>query len=163
MTKANRLAWEVAFIDGILVLLIAVLVGRVESRDPATTSSFDHALPYAVAALAPLAFWLGRCHFLGLQTKGAFMLVRVLVSGALASMGVLLCLALGPLLTPSGWSQLTGSLNAPHGVGNTIGAFIILALTVPAYAAVGAVVATWVAGINWIVYYFTTGGAARSA
>jgi len=63
---------------------------------------------------------------------------------------------LGPLLTQTGWAQLVAALKETHGVGNTIGMFLILLLTVPVYAVLGAAIASGIGGLNWTIVHWCT-------
>ena len=62
----------------------------------------------------------------------------------------------GPLLTQTGWAQLVAALKETHGVGNTIGMFLILLLTVPVYAVLGAAIASGIGGLNWTIVHWCT-------
>jgi hypothetical protein len=151
MNREERVAWAVALADGLLMAGLAVVVGRLESGDSATTPSFNRALPYAVAALVPLVSWVGRCHALALQQKRTFMVRRVLAVGAASGTAILLTLAFGPLLTAEGRDQLSRSLGAPFGFINTVGAFLIVCESAVVFAVIGMIAALWVAGVNWLI------------
>jgi hypothetical protein len=151
MKREELLAWGVALADGLLIVGLAVAVGRFENGDPATTPSFNRALPYAVAALTPLAIWVGRCHALALHRDSNFLLFRVLAVGAASGAGILLILALGPLLTPDGWSQFSRAISAPRGVLNTLGEFLVLIVGMVFYAGIGMAAAFGVGAINRLI------------
>jgi hypothetical protein len=163
MTSDERIAWGAAVGDGVVVLLTAVAVARLESGDPTTTPWFNRVLPYSVAALTPLVVWLGRCHALTLQRRGTFMLLRVVVAGAASGAAVLLVPIIASLLTERGWSELGASVNAPHGVVNTLGAFVILVVAAVFYAGIGAVAALVVGWLNRLFVSFSKDDDARTA
>jgi hypothetical protein len=157
MRTVEWLGWRIGATDGVAVLLVAATVGRyVLAGSPATTSEFDRSLPTAIVLLAPLAVWLGRCHSSVLRANGRFILLPVLVTGAACGVATLLALALGPLLTPSGWAQFMADLTSSHGVDNTIGASLILVFTVPIYAAFGVTVAAMIGLVNWAIVSWCT-------
>ena len=158
MRTSDRLAWRVGATDAVAVLLVAAAVGRFVVGNPATTPEFDRALPSAILLLAPVAVWLGRCHSDAMQGSGRFMPFHVIGAGAICAVAILLALALGPLLTQAGWAQLAAGLQDSHGVGNTIGAFLILLLTVPVYAAIGQAIALGIGGLNWTIVRWCTRG-----
>jgi hypothetical protein len=155
----------VGAIDGIAVLLIAAALQRaLGAQNAATTAAFDRALPYGTALLAPVAVWLGRCHAIDLRTARRFTLAHVIAVGAICGAVLLLALAVGPLVTPAGFAQLVADVKASHGVVNTTGAFLMLVLTVPVYAVVGATVGLVIGLLNErIVSWCTREGVTPSA
>jgi hypothetical protein len=160
MRAVDWLGWRIGATDAVAVLLVAAAVGHyVVGGSPATTSAFDRALPTAIALLAPLAVWLGRCHSSVLRANGPVTpqhVLGVLSTGAACGVAILLTLALGPLLTPTGWAQFIAELSSSHGIANSIGALLELVGVVPFYVVVGMAVASMIGFLNCAIVSWCT-------